>query len=242
VTDPRCDRAPVLNSGDTNGDGVLETSETWAFSCPHKITASDPNPLPNTAVASGTNAGTTVTASASHILDIIHPAIHITKSGPASANQGSVITYTFAVTNTGDVTLGNVTVTDDKLGFVGTIASLAPGATQSLTKNFTVPSTGVVDNTGTACGADPLGLEVCDTDAHHLIITSVLGTTISQPESALPGTGTSVLPGSTLPRTGVNISLQVLLAGLLLALGLLLSRVGRRSTGFVAERTAHRSP
>ena len=53
----------------------------------------------------------------------------------------------------------------DKLGSIGTLASLAIGQSTTLTKNFTVPSgSTAVDNTVTACGTDTLSLQVCATD------------------------------------------------------------------------------
>jgi hypothetical protein len=42
------------------------------------------------------------------------PAIQLDKTGAATANAGDTFTYSFAVTNTGNVTLTNVTLTDDK--------------------------------------------------------------------------------------------------------------------------------
>ena len=44
------------------------------------------------------------------------PGIHIEKSGPVYAYSGDPITYTYTVTNTGNVPLANVIVTDDKCG------------------------------------------------------------------------------------------------------------------------------
>jgi len=33
VTDPQCQVAPTLQSGDTNGDNILQTTETWVYTC-----------------------------------------------------------------------------------------------------------------------------------------------------------------------------------------------------------------
>jgi len=157
-------------TGDTNNDSFLEPGETWQWTCDHTVTAGDPDPLPNTATVTGTDDfNRTVTATASHSVDLIHPGITVVKTGPATAHEGDVVTYSFAVTNSGDTTLTNVVVTDDKLGAIGTIPTLAAGATVTLTKDFTIPagSTGV-DNIATACGSDPLSAKVCDTDTHHL--------------------------------------------------------------------------
>jgi uncharacterized repeat protein (TIGR01451 family) len=45
-----------------------------------------------------------------------HPGIHIEKSGPVFGYAAQPITYIYVVTNTGDVPLSNVIVTDDKCG------------------------------------------------------------------------------------------------------------------------------
>jgi uncharacterized membrane protein len=170
LTDAKCDSAPKIVAKAGTGDDVLDLEDTWVYNCDHKITATDTDPLPNTATVTGIDPlDKTVTATNDHLVDIIHPAIKVEKSGPAEAHEGDKVTYTFKVTNTGDVALANVTVTDDKLGDIGTIASLDIGASQTLTKGFTVPSPSTgVDNTAVACGTDPLSAKVCDDDHHHL--------------------------------------------------------------------------
>ncbi len=69
-----------------------------------------------------------------------NPAIALVKTADATAilepEVGDIITYAFAVTNTGNVTLSNVTLTDVLPGIVlvgGPIPSLAPGATDATT-------------------------------------------------------------------------------------------------------------
>src|SRR5206468_5403033 len=41
VADPLC--APVLTSGDTDGDGSLDVGETWTYSCTYAVTQLDIN-------------------------------------------------------------------------------------------------------------------------------------------------------------------------------------------------------
>jgi uncharacterized repeat protein (TIGR01451 family) len=85
---------------------------------------------------------------------------------PASPNA---ITWTYVVTNTGNTTLTNIQVTDDQEGFVGTIPSLAPGASATLTLNG-VAELGMYMNNSTATGqpvddnGTPFGPPVSDTD------------------------------------------------------------------------------
>ena len=69
---------------------------------------------------------------------------------------GSPVTWSYEVKNTGNVVLTNVVVTDDKLGQIGTIASLAVGETKTLT---TPPGptavAGQYSNNATAIGKTP---------------------------------------------------------------------------------------
>ena len=76
---------------------------------------------------------------------------------------GSVVTWTYLVINTGNVTLTNIEVKDSDLGIIGTIPTLAPGASSTLTKTGTAVS-GAYGNTATAVGTPPLGIAVTDTD------------------------------------------------------------------------------
>lgn len=79
-----------------------------------------------------------------------NPKIKIVKSASVStAKCFDQVTYTYTVTNSGNVTLTNVVVTDDNATpaytgddfTVGTIASLAPGASKTFTKTVYLPLT-----------------------------------------------------------------------------------------------------
>ena len=76
------------------------------------------------------------------------PAIAIVKQGTVDpgadgvANAGDVVTYAFAIHNTGNVTLSNITLDDPVPGLTlvpATLASLAPGAVDSTTFTATYP-------------------------------------------------------------------------------------------------------
>ncbi len=96
-------------------------------------------------------------------------------------DAGDTFSYSFAVTNTGTVTLSNVDITDDLFGagtiicnFDGTgalgadllLASMAPGATVTCTADYTLTlddiNAGGVENTATATGTDPTGATTDD--------------------------------------------------------------------------------
>lgn len=173
VTDPMCDAAPVYLIGD-DGDLLLEIGEPWTYRCTHVVTATDLDPMPNTATATGVGNQQTVSDTDDHAVDLIAPEITLVKTAnPVSGNPGDTVVYTYVVTNTGDTTLLDVTVTDDKLGAVGSIASLAPGASRTFSKSTVLAAAGSVVNIGTASGEDVLGKRVTDTDP--ATVTVVLG-------------------------------------------------------------------
>ncbi len=195
ITDPICSATPTLGTK-TGGDQdtTLETGETWNYSCTHVVTATDPDPLPNTVTVTGTGPNGQVSDTDTHSVDIIHPAIQIVKTAkPTSIGPGETVTYTYAVTNKGDVTLFDVKVTDNKLGNICTIAQLDVGETKTCTADFTASSGfgGPVDNVGKAKGHDVTGFSVEDTD--HASIDVVLGTTVTPvtPPSGVAFTGAS---------------------------------------------------
>ncbi len=144
-------------------------------------------------------------ASDSTFVRVINPAIAISKTAdPPSASEGGVVTFSYAVTNTGDTALRDVTVTDDVLGGIGVVGDLAPGATATLTKSQTVTATSPTRNIGTATGRDVLGRTVTATDPAD--ITVVLGVLIE-----LPRTGGWNIPLLAMAGFGSIISGLVLL-------------------------------
>ncbi|MGH2829265.1 MAG: DUF7507 domain-containing protein, partial [Actinomycetota bacterium] len=179
VTDPRCDAAPFFVSGD-DGDVLLEPLETWTYTCAHRVTTADADPMTNAATATGVGNDRIVQDSDDHVVDLIHPAIAIDKTAsPISGSPGTPVVFTYVVTNTGDTTLFAIAVVDDKLGAVGTIAQLEPGQRATLTRGSVLGAAGVT-NVGTAAGEDVLGKRVEDDD--ETTVTVVAGV-------RLPSTG-----------------------------------------------------
>jgi plastocyanin len=105
VTDDRC--APVTGPTqklDGDQDDLLEVGEKWIFTCSKQIPADheigDENPIHNIATATCKDElGKTVTAQDSHDVRVLHPAIDIEKTGPATATVGDALHYTLTVTN-----------------------------------------------------------------------------------------------------------------------------------------------
>src|SRR5438105_3399965 len=113
--------------------------------------------------------GTVVTATNSENYFGALPGIAITKTTNGTDNNaapgptiaaGATVTWNYLLTNTGNVTLSNVAVTDDKAGAV-TCASktLAAGASMTCTKAGTAVA-GQYTNIGTVTGVDPTGAVV----------------------------------------------------------------------------------
>ncbi len=114
VTDPMCSAAPTRQSGDTNNDNQLQTTETWIYTCNHTVTQAE--------VDTGGSLTNTVTADSVESVqdtDTLNipvtqtPGVNIAKT-PAtqSVASGGTANFTLTVTNTGNVTLTGVNVTD----------------------------------------------------------------------------------------------------------------------------------
>jgi uncharacterized repeat protein (TIGR01451 family) len=152
--------ADVTGNGEESGQPVSDTSDDGATPDTDGDRVAD---------EAGENDPTPVPVS-------LNPSVALVKTADTSALSsppvvGEIITYTFAVTNTGNVTLSNVTLTDPLPGIVlngGPIASLSPGATDNTTFTATYAITqpdidaGQVVNQATTTGTPPAGPPVTD--------------------------------------------------------------------------------
>ncbi len=157
VTDNKCSPVSYV-SGDTNSNNILETTETWRFTCTTNITTDTTNTA--TAVGTPATAGGSplpgipdVSDTDTAVVDIVDPRIAIAKTPDLQyVGAGTVVTFTIYVTNTGDVRLNNVSVSDaqapncakSNLGF------LLPGASVNYT--CTMTPTATVTNTAATTG------------------------------------------------------------------------------------------
>ncbi|NVK50536.1 MAG: DUF11 domain-containing protein, partial [Cyclobacteriaceae bacterium] len=87
-------------------------------------------------------------------------------------NQGEVVTYTFVLTNTGNVTLSNIVLDDPRINFNQAVPDLAPGQATSITHSYTLTQADinaqVVINTATATATTPLGKSVTASDVAYV--------------------------------------------------------------------------
>ncbi len=180
----------------------------------------------------------------------VTPAIALIKTSDISGLSnpvavGDVITYGFTVTNTGPVTLTNITLSDTLAGLTlsgGPITSLAPGASNNSAFSGTYAITqadinaGQVTNQATTTGTDPYGNDVTDQSGTANDNDTPLVTPINQgPQIALIKTadtsalgdpvqaGDVITYGFTVTNTGnvrlTNVTLTDVLAGLTISGG-----------------------
>ena len=172
VTDDKC--TPVYQSGDIGDDGVLDNdpAETWIYTCTRVLSSTpgvNPVEVTNKARVDAVDpVGTAVFDTAQDTVKVFAPAISLTKTpslATVDLNASTPVTYTYVATNTGNMTLTDVTVKDDlgpsTCSPVTPVApatapiTLAPGAAQSFTCDATLspttlaPIENLADVTGT---------------------------------------------------------------------------------------------
>jgi uncharacterized repeat protein (TIGR01451 family)/LPXTG-motif cell wall-anchored protein len=154
----------------TTGSPALLSNYASAWSCVNATTGS------STALPSGAGTTKTIapavgdditctvtnTARASTLGMVKHAGTPIDANGDGITDAGDSIQYTFTVTNTGDLPMSNISVTDAKVGAVTCpVATLAPGASEECSANSSYTITpadvtgGSVDNSATAQGTPP---------------------------------------------------------------------------------------
>ena len=130
--------------GDLNGQGTCAVPQIIqpgkSYTC--KFTALVDGDETDRVTASGVdNENTPVSAYAEATVEMINPSLTIVKTTNGDDGLtflvGTPLTWSYLVTNNGDVPLANITVTDDKLGAICTIETLAAGASTTCTATGT---------------------------------------------------------------------------------------------------------
>ncbi|TXD71200.1 DUF7507 domain-containing protein, partial [Aequorivita antarctica] len=167
--------------GDINNDNILNVGEVWTYNATYAVTQLDIDfgSVVNTATVSGNTALGTRNATSNTVTVMIcgNPSIALIKvgsydgtdqNGKCISAPDDVITYTFSVKNTGNVTLTNVIVTDAGVTMSGAPISLAPGQEDNttFTASYTITQTdidaGMYSNQALATGTPQNGPDVTD--------------------------------------------------------------------------------
>ena len=193
--------------------------QTAVFSGTYTVTQADidQGSIVDDAIATGTPpSGTAVTATSNTVTVTATQSASIvidkTASPTTVTGAGQVITYTFMVTNTSNVTLTDVNVTDNPTppagGVIATCQSLSdpsgscsgatttlvPGQIASFTGTYTVTQTdidnGKIVDRATATGTPPSGVPVSDTSDHDVVVVVTQTESLSIVKSASPTTVT----------------------------------------------------
>ena len=140
--------SPSFTSGDTNGNGLLDLTETWTYTTTrhrpgrpadqrrhrHRPDANHPPGTPSATPTRPTTSATPRGSTSSNSSTARTPTPRPGRTWPS----GSTVTFTYVVTNTGNVPLANVVVSDDKLG----PSPASPAATPTATACSTRPRPG----------------------------------------------------------------------------------------------------
>ncbi|MDQ0031067.1 DUF7507 domain-containing protein [Arthrobacter bambusae] len=178
-----CTASYAATQADIDAGTVTNTATAAATAPDDAAVASDPS-------------SATVTAQQTASIALVKTAT------PAQVNNaGDTVTYSFAVTNTGNTTLTNVAVTETAFSGTGTApviacpngaASLAPGATVTCTATYQATQadvdTGVVTNTATAQGTPPGSTAPVVSAPSSATVTIPAAPAVSLVKSATPST------------------------------------------------------
>ncbi|MGL5818919.1 MAG: DUF7507 domain-containing protein [Phycicoccus sp.] len=171
ITDPRAGTITCPTNS------LSPDESTTCTAAPYTVTQADVDAgvVPNTATIAGDEVGDIIVPfSATSSTDSAvaqRPALSLAKSvestddvdGDGRIGVGDTIRYSFAVTNTGTVTVGNLTVADSLISpaDIDCTGPIAPGAIGTCSGSHTVTQAevdaGVVSNTATSSGTDPDG-------------------------------------------------------------------------------------
>jgi hypothetical protein len=131
-------------------------------------------------------------------------AISIVKTAnPTETKPGNTVTYTYEVTNTGETTLHDITLVDDKLGPITLdTTTLAPGESTTAHATYVVQDSdlggadvGTIVNVAVVHGTDPLGRDVTDDDTATVDVAKAV-------VEVAPGIHVDKVPSTTTAHPG----------------------------------------
>ena len=220
---------PTVTWPDAGAAGVLAPGATATATAVYEITQADVNSgsVKNSVTASGappSGADVTATDSVDVPTGAQRSELRLSKSGttlPGEAGVGDEITYTFVLSNTGNVTVTGIVITDPLVGlsvieadWPGAAGVLDPGQSATATATLAITQAhidaGRVLNIATASGTAPTGA-VSTTSPQSIVPvdTAVPSVAVTNSGSLPPGSaaGSTVTWTYTLKNTG-NVTLS----------------------------------
>ncbi|GMA28798.1 beta strand repeat-containing protein [Arenivirga flava] len=213
ITDPLAGLSALTYGTWPSGtSGTLNPGQSVTATATYTLRQSDVDAgsVPNTASTRGTDpdGGTQPTATANRTQTVAaNPALTVTKSGAYPSGQtgvvGNTVNWTIGITNSGNVTVSGITLTDTLAGLStpvfgtwpsGTAGTLAPGQTVTATASSTIAQAdvnrGSVSNTASASGRTPANVAVTGTSPAATVNTVAAAPAIVATKSAtVSGTG-----------------------------------------------------
>lgn len=115
VKDNKCEAVQFV-SGDTNGDSLLDVTETWLYRCTKTVSLTETNTVTVHGYANGMDVYDTANATVVVGIPLVPPLIHLVKTPSVTVLPagGGAVTYSYKVTNPGTAPLSDVSITDDK--------------------------------------------------------------------------------------------------------------------------------
>ncbi|WP_055446636.1 DUF7619 domain-containing protein [Lacinutrix mariniflava] len=197
--------ASLPYTGDLNNDALLDTSETWVYTAPNYIVNSgdlDNGAIVNSVTVDGLEPDNTtavqgidiyvvdaegnsdVTLCSDASFTVVKSAINA--NGGTCLSVGNEVTYSFTVTNIGNLSINNISITDDLLGGdITGICNFTGGDTNNdnllstseqwifTGPNYTVTqddvTTGIITNTVAINGVKPNGTPVMQVTDTYII-------------------------------------------------------------------------
>ncbi len=149
-----CSATRTITQADVNAGSIINT-------------ASATGTPPSGAAITSNNSSTTTPINQTKSISLVKSVALTTDAAPVGVSLGDVQTFSFAVTNTGNVTLTAIGVTDPLAGLSAVtcpVTTLAPSGSTTCTATRTITqadvNAGVVTNTATASGIPPSGTAV----------------------------------------------------------------------------------
>ena len=191
VSDPFINSSLTLVADAASADGELDVGETWHYTATHEVTQAEMDAgvnIVNLATADSDQTGPDTDDAFVPVSQA--PAIAIDKAivGVNGGNGNGtldavndVVRYAVTVTNTGNITLHEVTVSDPFTGLTVNGVTLAPGASETYLTSYTLTQTdlntngggdGFIENTATADSLETGA--VSDTEAIEIFAAKAL--------------------------------------------------------------------